>query len=284
MQSSTEDLGTGTYTVMTQIAADALGYAPAMVRFELGNTDFPEAPISAGSMTVESVGAAVHACCLQARERLIELACADRLSPLCGTDRTDIVVEDGWLRQADGQRMEPVAAVIARSSGHRVEAEAQSAAGAETKHYSMHTFGAVFTEVHIDPDLGLIRVPRVVGIYGVGRVMNAKTAHSQLMGAIVWGISQALFEDSMLDARDGRFVNANLAEYHIPVNADIGEIEVLFVPEEDSQVNALGAKGIGEVGMTGVAGALANAVFHATGKRIRSLPITLDKVLGPVER
>ncbi|HJV84696.1 MAG TPA: xanthine dehydrogenase family protein molybdopterin-binding subunit [Noviherbaspirillum sp.] len=283
VQSSTEDLGTGTYTVMTQIAADVLGYAPAQVRFELGNTDFPEAPISAGSMTVESVGSAVHACCLQARHRLVELACSDRLSPLCGTNRSDLKVEDGWLRHADGKRMEPAAAVIARSPGHRIEAEGKSAAGAETKRHSMHSFGAVFTEVHIDPELGLIRVPRVVGAYGVGRVMNAKTAHSQLMGGIVWGISQALFEDSVLDMRDGRFVNANLAEYHIPVNADIGEIEVLFVPEEDTQVNALGAKGIGEVGMTGVAGALANAVFHATGKRIRSLPITLDKVLGAVK-
>jgi xanthine dehydrogenase YagR molybdenum-binding subunit len=264
---------------MTQIAADALGYPPSQVRFELGNTDFPEAPISAGSMTVESVGSAVHACCQQARNRLIALACSDPLSPLCGKNRAEIGIDEGWLHHADGKRLEPVTAVIARSPDRHIEAEAGSEAGEETQQYSMHSFGAVFTTVHIEPDLGLIRVPRVVGVYGVGRVMNAKTAHSQMMGAIVWGISQALFEDSVLDRRYGRFVNANLAEYHIPVNADIGEIDVSFVPEDDTHVNALGAKGLGEVGMTGVAGAIANAVFHATGKRVRDLPITLDKLL-----
>jgi xanthine dehydrogenase YagR molybdenum-binding subunit len=280
VQSSTEDLGTGTYTVMTQIAADALGYAPAQVRFELGDTDFPEAPIAAGSMTVESVGSAVDACCRQARRRLIELACGDPLSPLCGAQPSELMIEDGWLRDAGGKRVEPVAAVIARSPGHRIEAEADSAAGSETGQYAMHSFGAVFTEVHVDPELGLVRVPRVLGVYGVGQVINAKTARSQLMGAIVWGISQALFEESLLDGRSGRFVNMNFAEYHVPVNADIGDIEILFVPEQDPHVNALGAKGLGEVGMCGVAGALANAVYHATGKRIRSLPITLDKVLA----
>ncbi|HJV51276.1 MAG TPA: xanthine dehydrogenase family protein molybdopterin-binding subunit [Noviherbaspirillum sp.] len=279
VQSSTEDLGTGTYTVMTQIAADVLGYAPAQVRFELGDTDMPEAPIAAGSMTVESVGLAVHAACVKARGRLVALACADRLSPLSGADPADVTVDAGWLRHADGKRAEPAAAVIARSGSRLIEERGDSRPGDETRRYAMYAFGAVFAEVHVDPDLGLIRVPRVVGAYGVGNVMNEKTAHSQLMGGIVWGISQALFEESVLDARTGRFVNANLAEYHVPVNADIGEIDILFVPEHDTQVNALGAKGIGEVSMTGVAGAIANAVYHATGRRIRDLPITLDKLL-----
>jgi xanthine dehydrogenase YagR molybdenum-binding subunit len=280
VQSSTEDLGTGTYTVMTQIAADALGYAPARIRFELGDTDLPEAPIAAGSMTVESVGSAVHAACLEARGQLIRLACGDPLSPLAGAQPADVSVVDGWLRHADGKRKEPAAAVIARSAAHVIEAQGNSKAGDETKRYSMHSFGAVFTEVHVDPELGLVRVPRVVAAYGVGNVMNEKTARSQLMGGIVWGISQALFEESVLDRRNGRFVNANLAEYHVPVNADIGDIDVLFVPEHDPHVNALGAKGLGEVGMTGVAGAIANAVWHATGRRIRELPITLDKLLA----
>ncbi|MGE5650172.1 MAG: xanthine dehydrogenase family protein molybdopterin-binding subunit, partial [Bacillota bacterium] len=280
VQSSTEDLGTGTYTVMTQVAADALGYPIERVRFELGDTSMPEAPISAGSMTVESVGSAVHAACLNARQRLVELAAADPHSPLSGAASADIVLDNGWLQLAsDKRRREPAAAVIARNGARAIEAQGDSKPGGETQQYSMHSFGAVFTEVHVDRDLGTIRVPRVVGAYGVGNLMNAKTAHSQLMGGIVWGISMALFEDSVLDRRYGRFVNANLAEYHVPVNADIGDIEIIVVPEQDTQVNALGAKGIGEVSTTGVAGAIANAVYHATGRRIRNLPITLDKLI-----
>jgi xanthine dehydrogenase YagR molybdenum-binding subunit len=281
VQSSTADLGTGTYTVMAQIAADTLGYAPANVRFELGDTDMPEAPISAGSMTVESVGSAVHAACLAARRRLIALAHDDPDSPLAGAAPDEVVVDDGWLQFAvDPRRRERAAALIARHGGEPIEAEGDSQPGPEEKHVSMNSFGAVFAEVHVDCDLGVVRVPRVVGAYGVGRVMNAKTAHSQLMGGIVWGISMALFEDSMLDPRNGRFVNANLAEYHVPVNADIAGIDIIIVPEHDEHVNALGAKGIGEVAMTGTAAAVANAVHHATGKRVRDLPIRLDKLMG----
>jgi xanthine dehydrogenase YagR molybdenum-binding subunit len=280
VQSSTEDLGTGTYTVMTQIAADALGYAPAQIRFELGDTDLPEAPIAAGSMTVESVGAAIHEACLEVRRRLIELARADARSPLAGAAADGIVIDDGWLRLAsDREHGEPAAALLARHGG-ALEARVDSKPGGETGQYSMHTFGAVFAEVHVDRDLGVVRVPRVVGAYGVGQLINAKTAHSQLMGGIVWGISLALFEESVLDPHTGRFVNANLAEYHVPVNADIGTIDITVVPEQDAQVNALGAKGIGEVSTTGVAAAIANAVYHATGRRVRDLPITLDKLLA----
>lgn len=143
----------------------------------------------------------------------------------------------------------------------------------------MHTFGAVFAEVRVDADLGRIRVRRVVGAYGVGNRLNAKTANSQLMGGIVWGLGMALFEESVLDVRNGRFVNASLAEYHVPVNADIGSIDVSFVDESDPHVNPLGVKGIGEIGITGVGAAVANAIYNATGKRVRDLPITLDKVM-----
>ncbi len=143
----------------------------------------------------------------------------------------------------------------------------------------MHAFGAVFVEARVDEDLGRIRIPRIVGVYGVGNRLNEKTAHSQLMGGIVWGVSMALFEESLLDARNGRFVNANLSEYHVPINADIGAIDIVFVDEKDDEVNPLGVKGIGEIGITGVAAAVANAVHNATGVRVRDLPITLDKVL-----
>jgi xanthine dehydrogenase YagR molybdenum-binding subunit len=280
VQSSTAELGTGTYTVMAQVAADALGYPVSQVRFELGDTDLPEAPISAGSMTVESVGSAVHAACTQARRRLIELARADTASPLAGLAPQDVLVEDGWVRQAsDAGRREPVAALLARRGGPPLEIDGQSAPGEQDKLFGMHTFGAVFVEAQVDRDLGRVRVPRVVAAYGVGRVINPRTAHSQLMGGIVWGLSMALMEEALLDPRTGRIVNANLAEYHVPVNADIGEIDIQVVPEVDEHVNPIGAKGLGEVSMTGVAAAVANAVYHATGRRVRELPITLDKLL-----
>jgi xanthine dehydrogenase YagR molybdenum-binding subunit len=143
----------------------------------------------------------------------------------------------------------------------------------------MHSFGAVFVEVRVDPDLGTIRVSRVVGAYGVGRVMNPKTARSQLIGGITFGIGMALMEHTITDLRSGRYVNADIAEYHIPVHADVPPMDILFVDERDAHVDPIGAKGIGEIGMTGVAAAIANAVYHATGVRVRDLPITLDRLL-----
>jgi xanthine dehydrogenase YagR molybdenum-binding subunit len=143
----------------------------------------------------------------------------------------------------------------------------------------MHSFGAVFTEVHVDPDLGTIRVPRIVTAHGVGNVLNEKTARSQIQGGVTWGIGMALLEETEIDPRTGRYVNADLAEYKVPVNADVGTIDVHFVDEHDAHVNPIGVKGAGEIGITGVAASIANAVYHATGKRIRDLPIRLDKLL-----
>ena len=239
VKSATHDLGTGTYTILTQVAADALGVAPEKVRFELGDTDFPKAPVSGGSMTAASVGPAVHAACLKLKERMAQGARA----PL------------------------------------EAEGEANPEQDEEKKTHAERSWGAVFTEVRVDPDLGIVRVPRVVATYSVGRLLNRKTGISNLEGGIVWGIGMALFEESVLDERFGRIVNGNLAEYHVPVNADIGAIEVEVVEENDAEFNVLGARGIGEIGITGVAAALANAVYHATGKRVRDLPITLDKVI-----
>jgi xanthine dehydrogenase YagR molybdenum-binding subunit len=245
VQTATQDIGTGTYTIMTQIAADALGLPVEQVRFELGDSRMPPSPVSGGSMTAASTGSAVNAVCQEARRQL------------------DALVASG-KRLADN----PLTVTM------------DSAPGAERQQYSMHSFGAVFAEVRVDRDLGEIRVPRIVSAYGAGRILNAKTAHSQFVGGVVWGVGMALTEETLVDRKTGRYLNADLAEYHVPVNADIGELDVSFVEEDDKFVNPIGVKGIGEIGITGVAAALANAVYNATGVRVRDLPITIDKVLG----
>ncbi|MCS0591476.1 xanthine dehydrogenase family protein molybdopterin-binding subunit [Massilia norwichensis] len=278
-RSATQDLGTGTYTVMTQIAADSICLPVEQVRFELGNSQMPESPVSGGSTTVASVGPAVQAAGHALRLKLAGIALADQASPLFGVTADQIGFEHGELYRLDEPaRRESMAAIVARH-GAPVEVTAKAEPGDEKKKYSMHAFGAVFVEVTVDEDLGEIRVPRVVGVYGVGKLMNEKTGYSQLMGGIVWGIGLALFEETVIDKRNGRAVNGNLAEYHVPVNADIQGIDVQIVDEDDPHVNPLGAKGIGEIGITGVGAAIANAVYHATGKRVRDLPITLDKLL-----
>jgi xanthine dehydrogenase YagR molybdenum-binding subunit len=188
---------------------------------------------------------------------------------------------DGRLSLAsDGSRGEGYATLLARHGGRPVEVTASSRAGAEAQQYSMHSFGAVFVEVRVDEDLGEIRVPRIVTAHDVGRILNAKTAKSQISGGVVWGVGQALEEETLVDPHTGRYVNADLAEYHVPVNADVGTIDVNFVEEPDAHVNPIGVKGAGEIGITGVGAAIANAVYNATGVRVRKLPITLDKLLG----
>jgi xanthine dehydrogenase YagR molybdenum-binding subunit len=187
-----------------------------------------------------------------------------------------IAWRDGQL--VAGERRDSLAAIAQRSQTP-LTGSAKAAPGAEAKQYSMHAFGAVFAEVKVDEELALLQVSRITGAYAVGKLLNARTGHSQLLGGIVGGIGMALFEESLLDTREGRFVNANLADYHVPVNADIRAIDIAFVPEEDRIVNPLGAKGIGEIGITGVAAAIGNALFHATGKRIRDLPFTPDKLV-----
>jgi len=289
--SATHDLGTGTYTVMSQVAADALGVPIARIRFELGDSRLPKAPGAGGSQSAASVSPAVHAACKAMQKKVIELAIADPRSFAYRVDPEQLTVVDGWLRLASalpaggrpiaaaGAGGEPIAAIVARNGGTPLETRAEAAPGAEREQYSMHGFGAVFAEVRVDAALGVVRVPRITAVYAIGTVLNEKLARSQMQGGIVWGMGMALFEESLRDGRDGRIVNANLAEYHVPVNADVAAIDVAFVAESDPHVNPLGVKGIGEIGITGVPAAIANAVYNATGKRIRDLPITLDKLL-----
>ncbi|NUP55250.1 MAG: xanthine dehydrogenase family protein molybdopterin-binding subunit [Gemmatimonadaceae bacterium] len=281
VQTATQDLGTGTYSVMTQLAADTLGLAPEQVRFELGDSRLPPSPVSGGSMTVASTGTAVHKVCAAGRDKLVALAIADLASPLHGALATAVSAADGRLfLTGDAARGESYADLLRRQPGGAVELRADTTPTREESARASHAFGAVFAEVRVDRELGEIRIPRIVAAYGAGKILNAKTARSQLQGGIVWGIGMALEEETLIDHRTGRYVNADLAEYHVPVNADVGTIDVTLVDEVDPYVNPIGVKGIGEIGITGVAAAIANAVYNATGVRVRDLPITLDKVLG----
>jgi xanthine dehydrogenase YagR molybdenum-binding subunit len=276
VSSATTDIGTGTYTVMTQIAAEALGVKTQDVNFVLGDSSLPTAPLQGGSFTVSSVGTAVQQACRGLRTKLLD---AVRMAhpEFAVVDMEEVEVGDGCL-QIRGQRF--AYADIVRQSSHEVlEVRIDAEPDEKREGFATATHSAVFVEVLVDEDLGTIRVNRVVSAVAAGRVVNPKTARSQILGGVVWGISQALQEETLTDHNLGRFMNHSLAEYHIPVNADIGDIDVVFVEENDDIVNELGSKGVGEIGIVGVASAIANAIYHATGKRVRELPITLDKVL-----
>jgi xanthine dehydrogenase YagR molybdenum-binding subunit len=280
VRAGTQEIGCGTYTSMTQVAADALGIPVERVRFELGETDMPENPASTGSVTMASTGTAVYDAASSLRRRLAQLAVADTASPLHGAAADDVVARDGRLALGtDASRGETYEAIMARQGGRPIEVTTTTRGGPEQQQYAMHSVGAVFTEVHVDEDLGQIRVPRVVTAHGIGRVVNPRTTRSQIVGGVVWGVGMALLEQTLVDPRTGRYLNADLAEYHVPVNADIGAVDTIFVDENDPHVSAIGAKGAGEIGITGVAASIANAVYHATGVRVRDLPITLDKIL-----
>jgi xanthine dehydrogenase YagR molybdenum-binding subunit len=280
VQAGSQDIGTGTYTIMSQIAADALGVPYERVRFELGDTTFPETPVSGGSQTASSTGSAVKMACLELRKKLAERAVADAASPLHGLSPEAVGGEDGALvALADRTRKDPYASVVARSGEPELTAEFHTKAKEDRKNFATHSFGADFVEVRVDDELGVVRVTRLVAAFAAGRILNPKTARSQFIGGLVWGMGLALFEHTERDSRTARVVTRDLADYHVPVHADVPEMDVIMVPEEDPHVNEIGAKGVGEIGITGIGAAIANAVYHATGKRVRDLPITLDKLL-----
>jgi xanthine dehydrogenase YagR molybdenum-binding subunit len=257
VQSSTHDMGGGTATVMAQLIADTLDLPFEKVCFEYGDTRLPQAPVSGGSATIGSVGSAVHGALKGLQAKVLELA---------GKDKNDSLTIDDYAQ------------ILKQNNLEQIEAD-YSFQPEQQQNYSKHAFGAQFVEVRIDPDFGEVRISRYTGAFACGKILNHKTARSQFMGGIIMGIGMALMEETVVDPNLGRVMNANLGEYHVPVNADIPDIDIEMVEEIDNNVNPIGTKGIGEIGITGVAAAVANAVYHATGKRIRNLPITPDKVM-----
>ncbi len=281
VSSATSDIGTGTYTVMTMIAAEYSGVAIEDVTFKLGDSSMVYSPVEGGSWTVSSVGSAVKTVCEELRDRLFKLAGKVEGSPLGEAKIEDLTFADGAMH-ITGNPVKNVTYAEALKAGKldRLELDTTELPQlAKQATHALYSHSAVFVEVSVDEDLGTIHVNRVVSAIAGGRILNPKTARSQIMGAIVWGISMALEEEGMLDDEVGRFMNHNYAEYHIPVAADIHDIEVIFVPEHDEVVNPLGAKGLGEIGIVGVAAAVTNAIWHATGKRVRRLPVTADQLL-----
>lgn len=280
ISSATSDIGPGTYTAMTQIGAESLGLPIEKVKFELGDTKFPRAPIQGGSFTTASVGSAIFESAQNLKGKIAELANKDVASPLKDSKPADLEFLDGKLFvKSDPSRSVNVSEVMKRNNLTEIVDVHEARPSPARQQYATGVHGAQFVEVKIDPDIKKIDVTRVIEVSACGKIINPKTSHSQEIGGIVWGISMALHEAAEVDDRSGRIMNPNLQHYHVPVNADILNVETIFVEEEDKVVNPLGVKGMGELGMVGVPAAIANAVFHATGRRVRDLPITADKLL-----
>ncbi len=275
---ATSDIGTGTYTIMAQVAADMLGVPLDNVTVKLGDSTLPHSPVEGGSWTAASVSHAIARASDGVRGELLRLAKKMPASPFAGATPDDVSLVDGRLvHKRDASCAVTVAEVMRHGKMDRIEQEGTASFKDDSAH-ARNTHSAIFAEVKVDEQLGVIRVTRVVNAVAAGRILNTKTAHSQIMGSVVWGIGMALHEETLVDHNFGRVMNADIAEYHVPVNADVYDIQVIFVDEPDAIINPLGIKGVGEIGIVGVAAAIANAIYHATGKRVRDLPITLDKL------
>jgi xanthine dehydrogenase YagR molybdenum-binding subunit len=283
VETSAADMGQGAWTALAQLAADSLGLSIDRVEFRAGSTGLPDAGIAGGSAHTATAGTAIHAAGSDVIAKLAQLATSDERSPLFGAGNTGVVARGGRLYRSDDEsRSESYGAILTRAELADLEGLGKSAADPVAQEtYAMHAHGAVFAEVKVDPDLGQVRVTRLVGAFAAGRVVNPRLVRSQYYGGMIWGISFALHEHAIIDSRSGRILNTDLAEYHIPVNADVPSLEALLIEEHDPHVNALGIKGVGEIGITGTVGAIANAVWHATGKRARRFPIQLEDLVIP---
>jgi xanthine dehydrogenase YagR molybdenum-binding subunit len=281
MEIGAEDMGQGAWTALAQIAADGLGLDLDRLEFRSGSSDLPDAGIAGGSAHTATAGMAIYNAGADVIARLAELATSDQRSPLYGAGNAGVIARGGRLiRRDDESRSESYADILGRAGLAQIEGHGTGAVDAAAQAtYAMYAHGAVFAEVKVDPELGQIRATRLVGAFAAGRIINPRMVQSQLDGGMIWGVAFALHEQAIVDPRSGRTMNANLAEYHIPVNADVPSLETLLVEESDPHVNPLGIKGVGEIGVTGSAGAVANAVWHATGVRVRKFPITLDRLI-----
>jgi xanthine dehydrogenase YagR molybdenum-binding subunit len=278
--SGTQDLGTGTYTIMAQTAGRFLGLDPKLIEVKLGDSTLPKAPVSGGSQSAASVCPAVEDAAKQAVLKLTTLAVGDAQSPLHGAMSTDVDVKDGRIfLKSDESKGETFKELLQRNGGNTIEAQGSAQPGEDRTSMTSHSWGAVFAEVAVDKDTHMVKVRRVVATYDIGTLMNDTTGINQLVGGIVWAVGFALEEEAHIDNTYGRTVNENLAEYHVPVNPDIGDIDVTVLNIPDTKFSPLGARGIGEIGITGAAAAVANAIYNATGKRVRHYPITPDKIM-----
>ena len=274
---ATSDIGTGTYTIMAQVTADMLGLPLERVTVKLGDSTLPQSPVEGGSWIAASVSHAIAKVSREICGTLLRLAKRTKGSPFASAELEDVALSNGnMVYKVTGMAMS-VADVMRSGALDRIEQESTSNFKADRSH-ARNTHSAIFAEIKIDEQLGVARVTRVVNAVAAGRILNPKAARNQIVGGVVWGIGMALHEETFFDHKFGRIMNANIAEYHVPTNADVQDISVIFIDEPDERINALGVKGVGEIGIVGVAAAIANAVYHATGKRIRDLPITLDKL------
>src|SRR5580704_624375 len=283
MEIGAHEMGQGAATALAQIAADSLGLDIDQVEFRSGTSDLPDGGIAGGSAHTATAGMAIHNAGADVVARLADLATNDDRSPLFGAGNAGVIARGGRLvRRDDESRSESYSEILGRAGLAEIEGQGNSAANpAAQSTYAMYAHGAVFAEVKVDPDFGQMRVTRLVGAFAAGRIINPRMVRSQLYGGMIWGVSFALHEHALMDPRSGRPMNPNLGEYHVPVNADVPSLEAILVEERDPHVNALGIKGVGEIGITGTAGAIANAVWHATGVRVRKFPITLDRLIEP---
>jgi xanthine dehydrogenase YagR molybdenum-binding subunit len=278
VEAGTHDIGTGTYTVLAQVAADSLGMKQGRVAVRLGDTNLPKSQGSFGSMTVSNAGASVMLAARAVRDKAISLALNGRDAPFAGAALEDVVIADGRMSLGKSTRSIAFGELLARNGLETISADGDYAPEAESKK-TLASFSAVYAEVRVDEELGLVRLSRFVGVYDAGTIVNPKTARSQAIGGIIWGVGHALLEHSETDPVLGRFLNRNFSAYLVPTNADIPHLDVSFVEEFDGETSPLGTKGLGEITAAGVAPAIANAIFHATGKRISDLPIKIEDIL-----
>lgn len=281
------DMGQGAWTALAQIAADGLGLGLDQLEFRSGTSDLPDGGIAGGSSHTATAGMAIHNAGADVISRLADLATNDERSPLFGAGNAGVIARGGYLaRRDDESRSEAYADILGRAGLAQIEGHGAGgnpnpmAAHAQTD-YAMYAHGAVFAEVKVDPELGQVRTTRLVGAFAAGRIINPRLVRSQYYGGMIWGVSFALHEQAITDRRSGRPMNANLAEYHVPVNADVPSLEAILIEEDDPHVNALGIKGVGEIAITGTAGAVANAVWHATAIRVRKFPVRLEHLIEP---